>query len=149
MIKPETKFWHELKGITPQITWTRIENTSSAGTPDLLGYNSHSFFFTVELKVATGNKVRLSPHQISFHIRHPENTFILVAQIFQPQANFLPPTSDRLKRTATGEKFFHLFANVQATIVFSFNEDKSIFRMLNVKGYLMRRQANFVAVSNL
>ena len=78
MIKPETKFWHELKGITPQITWTRIENTSSAGIPDLLGYNSHSFFFTVELKVAKTNKVRLSPHQISFHIRHPKNTFILV-----------------------------------------------------------------------
>jgi len=78
MIKPETKFWHELKGITPQITWTRIENTSSAGTPDLLGYNSHSFFFTVELKVATGNKVRLSPHQIVFHVKHPKNTFILV-----------------------------------------------------------------------
>jgi len=78
VIKPETKFWHELKGITPQITWTRIENTSSAGTPDLLGYNSHSFFFTVELKVATGNKVRLSPHQIVFHVKHPKNTFILV-----------------------------------------------------------------------
>ena len=78
MIRPETKFWHELKGITPQITWTRIENTSSAGTPDLLGYNSHSFFFTVELKVATGNKVRLSPHQIAFHVKHSINTFILV-----------------------------------------------------------------------
>jgi len=78
VIKPETKFWHELKGITPQITWTRIENTSSAGTPDLLGYNSHSFFFTVELKVATDNKVRLSPHQIVFHVKHPKNTFILV-----------------------------------------------------------------------
>ena len=81
MIKPETKFWHELKGITPQITWTRIENTSSAGTPDLLGYNSHSFFFTVELKVANGNKVRLSPHQIAFHVKHPKNTFILVKAI--------------------------------------------------------------------
>jgi len=78
LIRPETKFWHELKRITPQITWTRIENTSSAGIPDLLGYNSHSFFFTVELKVANGNKVRLSPHQIAFHVKHSINTFILV-----------------------------------------------------------------------
>ena len=78
MPKPETKFWHELKRTTPQIKWTRIENTSSAGCPDLLGYNANRFFFTVELKVANGNKVRLSPHQISFHTRHPENTFILV-----------------------------------------------------------------------
>jgi len=78
MPKPETKFWHELKRITPQITWTRIENTSLPGTPDLLGYNSHQHFFTVELKVANGNKVRLSPHQIVFHVKHPKNTFIFV-----------------------------------------------------------------------
>jgi hypothetical protein len=32
-------------------------------------------------KVTTGNSVRLSPHQISFHIRHPENTFILVKSL--------------------------------------------------------------------
>ena len=74
----ESKFYNELKRITPQIRWTRIENTSAAGTPDLLGYNANRFFFTVELKVANGNKVRLSPHQISFHVRHPVNNFILV-----------------------------------------------------------------------
>ena len=33
MPKPETKFWHELKRITPQIRWTRIENTGVFGTP--------------------------------------------------------------------------------------------------------------------
>ena len=77
-MKLESKFYNELKRITPQIRWTRIENTSAAGTPDLLGYNANRFFFTVELKVANGNKVRLSPHQISFHVRHPVNTFILV-----------------------------------------------------------------------
>ena len=74
----ESKFYNELKRITPQIRWTRIENTSLLGTPDLLGYNANRFFFTVELKVVNGNKVRLSPHQISFHVRHPINTFILV-----------------------------------------------------------------------
>ena len=77
-MKLESKFYNELKRITPQITWTRIENTSVLGTPDLLGYNDFGRFFTVELKVAKTNKVRLSPHQISFHIRHPKNTFILV-----------------------------------------------------------------------
>ena len=77
-MKLESKFYNELKRITPQIRWTRIENTSVLGTPDLLGYNSSGKFFTVELKVANGNKVRLSPHQISFHVLHPENTFILV-----------------------------------------------------------------------
>ena len=78
MPKPETKFWHELKRITPQNTWTRIENTSASGTPDLLGYNTNRHFFTVELKVTRGNSVRFSPHQIAFHYKHPENTFIMV-----------------------------------------------------------------------
>ena len=36
---------------------------------------------TVELKVCTGNKIRFSPHQISFHLRHPFNTFILVKHL--------------------------------------------------------------------
>ena len=76
-MKPETKLWHELKRITPQITWTRLENTSVLGCPDLLGYNNNQHFFTVELKVTSGNKIRFSPHQISFHVLHPKNTFIL------------------------------------------------------------------------
>ena len=81
MAKNETKFWHEIKKATPKISWTRIENTSSLGTPDLLGYNSSGTFFTVELKVTKGNKVTFSPHQIAFHVRHPLNTFIMVKHL--------------------------------------------------------------------
>ena len=65
---PEKKLWRELKNVTPEIKWTRIENTGALGTPDLLGYNKNLLFFTVELKVTKGNKVNFSPHQISFHI---------------------------------------------------------------------------------
>ena len=75
---PERKLWHELKRNTPQITWTRLENFAGFGTPDLLGYNNSGHFFTVELKITKANKIRFSPHQISFHITHPKNTFILV-----------------------------------------------------------------------
>ena len=81
MVKNETKFWQEVKRNTPEISWTRIENTSLLGTPDLLGYNVNSHFFTVELKVTKGNKIRFSPHQIAFHIRHPNNTFIMVKHL--------------------------------------------------------------------
>jgi hypothetical protein len=62
-----------------EISFTRIENMSSQGTPDLLCCNKKGTFFTVELKVSKTNSVRFSPHQISFHIRHPKNTFILVS----------------------------------------------------------------------
>ena len=77
-MKPESKFWKEWKKFTPNISWTRLENLSSFGTPDLLGYNKNHFFFTVELKVTQSNSVRLSPHQISYHVKHPTNTFILI-----------------------------------------------------------------------
>ena len=77
----ESKFYNELKRNTPQITWTRIENTSLPGTHDLLGYNANQHFFTVELKVTRSNKVKLSPHQIAFHITHPKNSFILAKHL--------------------------------------------------------------------
>ena len=80
-MKNETKFWQEIKRNTPKISWTRIENSSSLGTPDLLGYNNNSHFFTVELKVTKGNKIRFSPHQIAFHVKHPDNTFIMVKHL--------------------------------------------------------------------
>ena len=89
-MKLESKFYNELKRITPQIRWTRIENTSVFGTPDLLGYNDSGRFFTVELKVSKSNKVNLSPHQIAFHITHPKNSFILVNALGQRSAKLYP-----------------------------------------------------------
>ncbi len=80
-MKLESKFYNEFKRITPQIRWTRLENTSVSGTPDLLGYNTFGHYFTVELKVSRSNKVRLSPHQIAFHVTHPKNSFILVKSL--------------------------------------------------------------------
>ena len=78
---PERKLYQKLKSKTPKIIWNRLENLSLSGTPDLLGYNANSHFFTVELKVTKSNKVRLSPHQIAFHIKHPRNCFILVEHL--------------------------------------------------------------------
>ena len=89
---PERKLWHELKRNTPQIRWTRIENTSLLGTPDLLGYNTSGKFFTVELKVTKSNKVLFSPHQIAFHIIHPKITLILVRSLVQRDLKLFPGT---------------------------------------------------------
>ena len=74
---PERKLYKKIKSKLTQFSWIRLENNSLLGTPDLLGYNNYGHFFTVELKVTKGNKVKFSPHQISFHVRHPNNTFIL------------------------------------------------------------------------
>ena len=82
---PEVKLYKKLKAFTPQIIWNRIENLSLPGMPDLLGYNTSGTFFTVELKVTKGRKIRFSPHQIAWHVQHPNNTYILV-QALGPRA---------------------------------------------------------------
>jgi len=74
----EQKLYKKLKKFTPQIIWNRVENLSVPGMPDLLGYNTSGRFFTVELKVTKGRKIRFSPHQIAWHFTHPNNTYILV-----------------------------------------------------------------------
>ena len=78
---PERKFYEKIKKNITSISWIRLENNSLLGTPDLLAYNTSGHFFTVELKVTKSNNVRFSPHQISFHTRHPENTFIMVQHL--------------------------------------------------------------------
>ena len=77
----EKKLYRKLKEFTPQIIWNRIENLSLPGMPDLLGYNTSGRFFTVELKVTKGIKIRFSPHQIAWHVTHPNNSYILVAAL--------------------------------------------------------------------
>ncbi len=77
----EVKLYKKLKAFTPQIIWNRIENLSLLGMPDLLGYNTSGTFFTVELKVTKSKKIRFSPHQIAWHVQHPNNSYILVAAL--------------------------------------------------------------------
>ena len=100
---PEAKLYKKLKTKTPRIIWTRVENLSLLGTPDLLGYNAFGTFFTVELKVTSGNKIKFSPHQIAWHVAHPRNTFIL-AEALGPRLVKLFPGSRIRELAACGFK---------------------------------------------
>ncbi len=75
---PEAKFYQNVKQNFKSFSLIRLENISLLGTPDLLVCNTSGHFCTIELKVTKGNKIRFSPHQIAFHIRHNNNTFIMV-----------------------------------------------------------------------
>ena len=94
-MKPEQKLYAKIKKSIPQISWIRLENLSLSGTPDLLGYNNSGTFFTVELKVTKSNKVRFSPHQIAFHVKHPNNSFILVETLGPGTVKLFPGTMIR------------------------------------------------------
>ena len=101
-MKPEQKLYEKVKKFIPEISWNRLEDNSLLGTPDLLGYNNSGHFFTVELKVCKGNKIRFSPHQIAFHIKHPQNTFII--------AEALGPRSSKLVHMYSGARILELDA---------------------------------------
>ena len=75
----ERDLYKKLKREIKSISWIRLENRVLLGTPDLLAYSPNEHFFTLELKVAKSNKVQLSPHQVSFHVKHKNNSFVLVA----------------------------------------------------------------------
>ena len=68
----ESRFWKKIKqGLSgADVICTRIENSSTQGIPDLLLLDRENQFHLLELKVAKGLKVLLSPHQVSFAARH-------------------------------------------------------------------------------
>jgi hypothetical protein len=100
---PEAKLYQKLRKKSSGILWTRLENLSSLGTPDLLGYNTFGHFFTVELKVTRGYKLKFSPHQIAFHKTHPKNTFII--------AESHGPRSSKLIQMYRGSRILELAAS--------------------------------------
>ena len=62
---------------TPKIIHNRIESLW-AGFPDDVIYTNNKKFFTVEFKYTEGSKVRISPFQVSFALRHPIGHFFLI-----------------------------------------------------------------------
>ena len=114
---PERKLYQKLKKDIPSISWIRLENLSLSGTPDLLGYNTSGTFFTIELKVTKSNKVRFSPHQIAFHVKHPKNTFILVEHLGQRSVKLFPG-SGILALEACGLKLEPLCLSLDACRLF-------------------------------
>ena len=101
---PERKLYQKVKKAFNSFSLIRLENNSLHGTPDLLGYNNSGHFFTIELKVTQGKKLKFSPHQISFHVRHPHNTFI-IAEALGPRSSkliYMYRGSEILKLDACG-----------------------------------------------
>jgi len=90
MARPESKLYADLKKITKDFQWTRLENWASLGTPDLLGFHPKKFFFTLELKVTKRNKVALSPHQVAWHLNRGPGSFVLVHCIHLKQYRLYP-----------------------------------------------------------
>ena len=75
-------------------------------------------FLLSNLKVTKSNKVKFSPHQIAFHVKHPRNTFILV-ETLDPRSSkhveyYLFPGSGILALEACGLKLEALATGLEA-----------------------------------
>ena len=114
---PERKLYQKVKKSFSDFSLIRLENNSLHGTPDLLVSNARGHFFTIELKVTKSNKVTFSPHQIAFHVRHPNNTFILV-ETLDPSTVKLFPGSGILALEACGLKLEPLCLSLDACRLF-------------------------------
>ena len=86
----ESNFVKLIKKNITLFEWLRIETTTMHGFPDLVGVSPQLDTIFLEVKVATGNKVKLSPHQIAMNIKLWEKTggknYIIVYH-----AKHLPP----------------------------------------------------------
>ena len=101
-VNPESKLWRALRNGVTDVHWTRIESWSSPGVPDVNCCASFGEFW-IELKVTKNNRVALSPHQISWHLkRHRFNgrSYILTkergkAPLFLFSGSFVKELSDK------------------------------------------------------
>ena len=83
-VKGETRLWKNLKRLLEggEYIVSRLESYVTPGFPDCLIYHRTTGFFTVELKlVQPNNKLRVSPFQIAWNMRHAKagaQSYILV-----------------------------------------------------------------------
>jgi hypothetical protein len=97
-MKLEKDLWRELKKFKSSINWTRLENRCLFGTPDILGYNNN------------GN------YQIAFFVRHPKNSFVLVAGSPDPELVRLYPGSRILELVDDGLRLEPLACGLAACV---------------------------------
>ena len=80
----EAAFYRQLrtaaKKVRPELRLTRIENSVGQGIPDLMICDERGLFHFVELKFCKANAVRLSPHQISWLLRHRHSDSWILAK---------------------------------------------------------------------
>ena len=77
-MRPEKKFWKEIKNKTSNVNWTRIESWASPGVPDLFGVfkdltTNKGVQFWIELKCNKLQKVIISSKQIAWHYAHTKH----------------------------------------------------------------------------
>jgi len=110
----EKAFWQQIKRALPYVHWQRIETGTGQGVPDVNGCIGGDEFW-LELKIAQGNKVKITPGQIAWLMQRIDaggKAWIIVKkkeQIFiynGYQGSFLLDAGLKLQPEATMNKPF-------------------------------------------
>jgi Holliday junction resolvase len=110
----EKAFWQQIKRALPYVHWQRIETGTGQGVPDVNGCIGGDEFW-LELKIAQGNKVKITPGQIAWLMQRIDaggKAWIIVKkkeQIFiynGYQGSFLLDSGLKLQPEATMNKPF-------------------------------------------
>ena len=74
-VKPETRLWKTLKKLLSNGEYivSRLESYVTPGFPDCIIFHNVTGFFTIELKIIQpNNKVKFSPFQKAWNLRHAD-----------------------------------------------------------------------------
>ena len=81
----ESALYKLLRARLTEVSLNRLETRVALGMPDCLAALPTGQWVTLELKVvASGRKIRLSPHQVAFHVRHAHMPSWIVVQYWPP-----------------------------------------------------------------
>lgn len=146
--KPETIFWEEIRNNVKNVHFTRIENLSSFGVPDV---NCCSFGceFWLELKVGDGRFPDLSRYQIAWHYQHfvhGGKSFILQKSLRRGRLELFEGGQVSDPRNAIPVQTFSLPVSSNVGLVFSFITSRFPFKNLAHEDFnpntVVEQQAN-------
>jgi hypothetical protein len=84
-VPKESALYKLLRARLAEVSLNRLETRVALGMPDCLAALPTGQWVTLELKVvASGRKIRLSPHQVAFHVRHAQMPSWIVVQYWPP-----------------------------------------------------------------
>ena len=104
MAQKESTLYKALRDRLTSVSLMRVETRVALGMPDCLAALPCGRWVTLELKVvASGRKIRLSPHQVAFHVRHAHMPSWILVQYWPPGTARAPDSILLLYRAAQAQ----------------------------------------------
>lgn len=113
----ESSLYSALRDRLSSVSLMRIETRVALGMPDCLAALPTGQWVTLELKVvASGRKIRLSPHQIAFHARHASLPSWIIVQYWPPGTTRSPDSVLLLYKAAQARQLLETGVDTPAIL---------------------------------